>query len=216
MIFGTNFKPLNDAQLKELWTPPAGNSSEAIWHQHYDSLTYVQNADTQLTFFANAQSDPTLSNQQIPGMLPSPEILQIYNICLDPLATIPVTITTAAGPPTNGGALTDLALLLFGAAYRPTWQLKISNKTYGPYSLTTLGGTGGPTGWGWGSSIGTSSGSWQFGKNDASGGWNYFGRIIVPPQMSFSVTLNWKAAVPMTENKLLRLSLFGVLNRRVS
>lgn len=208
-VLGARFRPLPGATVEANASPQSGNSEEAVWHQIFDTQTYTDNVTTRLVFFQAANADRTLSNMDQGGSLPRPQKLQLYNICLDVLSAIPVT--TAAGG--LEGVLNDLALLIFGSAQRPTWTLNISQKAYGPYSLTTLGGTGGPTGFGWGTF--TAEESIQFAKNDPSAGWNYFGRLTIPEQINFNVEINWAAVANISENKLIRVSLFGVLNRRV-
>lgn len=207
--FGSKFTPMPNSVVQQRSTPQSGMSAEVIWHQLYDTQTYTDNATTRSVFFQVANADKTLSNMEASGQLPSPQMFQIHNVALDILSTIPVT--TAAGG--IAGVLNDLALLIFGAAQRPTWTLHISQKAYGPYSLTTLHGTGGPTGFGWGTF--TAEESIQFAKNDPVGGWNYFGQLTIRQQESFDVELNWAAAADTTEDKRFRVSLFGVLNRRV-
>jgi hypothetical protein len=206
--FGARYQALSKAAVEARATPNSGNSAEAIWHQLYHSLTYTSGATTRLVFFQDtAGGDKTLSNMETGGALPRPQSLQIHNICVDVLSIIPVTTSA-----TLTGVLNDLALLLFGSAQRPTWTLHISSKAYGPYSLTTLHGTGGPTGFGF---SGDGAEIIQFAKNDPDGGWNYFGNVIIPEQVNFDIELNWAAFATMSENKILRVSLFGVLNRRV-
>lgn len=204
--FGTKFRAQSGQAIESRATPPTGGSEEAIWHQIYDTQTYTDNTTTRLTFFQAANADRTLSNMDQGGALPRPQKLQIYNICLDVLSIIPVTTSA-----TLTGVLNDLALLIFGSGQRPTWTLNISQKAYGPYSLTTLGGTGGPTGFGF---SGDGAEIIQFAKNDPSGGWNYFGAVIIPEQVNFTTEINWAAVADISENKLIRFSLFGVLNRR--
>lgn len=206
-MLGARFRPLPGATVEANATPPSGNSEESVWHQIYDTQTFTSAATTRLVFFQAANADRTLSNMDQGGALPRPQKLQLYNICLDILSTIPVTTSA-----TIDGVLNDLALLIFGSAQRPTWTLNISQKSYGPYSLTTLGGTGGPTGFGF-----SSDGAEiiQFAKNDPSGGWNYFGRVTIPEQVNFFTEVNYAATATLTANKLVRFSLFGVLNRRV-
>jgi hypothetical protein len=206
-ILGARFRALPGATVEANATPPAGNSEEAIWHQIFDTQSFVSGTTTRLVFFQAANADRTLSNMDQGGSLPRPQKLQLYNLCLDVLSVIPVTTSA-----TIDGVLNDLALLIFGANQRPTWTLNISQKAYGPYSLTTLGGTGGPTGFGF-----SSDGAEiiQFAKNDPSGGWNYFGRLTIPEQVNFSVELNWAATATMTADKRVRFSMFGVQNRRV-
>lgn len=207
MAFGSRFRALNRAQVQAAATPPSGRSQEAIWHGVYDTQTYVDNTTTRLTFFQQTNVDKTLSNMEASGQFPAPQSFQIHNICCD--------IWNAAGVSTAAGGvdgqLNDLALLLFVG--RPTWTLTISSKQYGPYPLTLLHGTGGPTGFGWGTF--TAEESLQFARNEPSQGWNYFGRIIIPEQVSFSIELNWAAAQNLTADARIRLTMLGVLNRRV-
>ncbi len=147
--------------------------------------TFTSAATTRMVFFQAANADRTLSNMDQGGAFPRPQKMRLFNLCLDILNPIPVS--TAA---TLTGALNDLALLLIGSAQRPTWTLNISQKAYGPYSLTTLGGTGGPVG-----IVGSGDGAEiiQFAKNDPSGGWNYFGRVTIPEQVNFFTEINYAA-----------------------
>lgn len=214
--FGAPFRPQSNAAVTAGATPPSGNSAEAIWHQLYDTQLYTSAATLTQQFFLSPGVDPTLSNMTQAGTLPSPQTMQIYDITCDILPVTPVSLTTAVGPMTAVGQLNDFGLLIFGDGQRPTWTLSISQKAYGPYSLTVLHGTGGPTGWFAGSSISTSSGILQFAKNDPGPGWNYYGRISILQQMQFSVTLNWAAVATLAGgNPHIRISMFGVLNRRV-
>lgn len=207
MAFGAKFRALPGAAVTAAATPPSGNSQEAIWHQAYDTETYTDNVTTRLVFFQTTKADRTLSNMEQSGSFPKPQSLQIYDVTCDILSIVPVTVSADVT-----GVLNDLALLLFGSNTRPTWQLNISNKNYGPYSLTVLHGTGGPVGMGW---AGATVTGLQYAQNANTPGWNYFGRVIIPEQVNFNVELNWAAAADMTENKRIRVSLFGVLNRRV-
>lgn len=215
MIFGAPFEAKTEKQVIADATPPSGSSTEAIWDQIYDSQTYVDNTTVNLKFFQTTSTDDTLSNQTSGGMLTDPETFQIYNICLDVLQTAPVSIAQAAGALTEVGALNNLALLLLGITARPTWTLRASNKDYGPYSLTLLGGTGGPIGLGWGSSIATSSGSVQYARTDSNSGWNYWGAVIIKPIQNYGITLKWFAAANISADVLLRVSMLGVKNRAI-
>lgn len=206
--FGAPFRPLTKGQTEAMATPPSGGSAEDIWHQLFDTQPFVSATTVQLTFFRAAQNDRTLSNMPTGGTLPRPQTLRIHNICLDVLSTIPVTTSA-----TLTGVLDDLALIIFGLAQRPTWTLSISDKSYGPYSLTTLHGTGGPHGFGW---SGDGAEIIQYARNAVEPGWNYYGRIIIPEQVDFNIVLNWAAAATITADKLIRVSMFGVLGRRVS
>lgn len=204
--FGARFTALPGQTVEAQASPPSGGSEEAIWHQIYDSQTFTDNTTTRMVFFQAANADRTLSNMDQGGALPRPQKLQLYNVCLDILSIIPVTTSA-----TLTGVLNDLALLMIGSAQRPTWTLFISQKAYGPYSLTTLGGTGGPTGFGF---SGDGAEIIEYARNDPSGGWNYFGRVIIPEQVNFTTEINYAATADISENKIFRFSLFGVLNRR--
>jgi len=208
-VFGAPFRAKSRAAVQAAATPPSGHAQEAIWHQVYDSQTFTSGTTVTQTFFQVTNADKTISNLPQGGVFPSPQSLQIHNICLDILSIIPVT--TAAGG--LDGVLNDLALLMFGSGQRPVWTLEISDKKYGPYSLTTLHGTGGPVGFGWGTF--TAEESIQYARNDPAGGWNYFGRVIIPEQNNFKLVIDWAATATMSANKINRVSMFGVLGRRV-
>lgn len=211
MAFGVKFVPKSNALVTAQATPPSGNSAEAIWHQLYDTQLFTSATTVAQTFFITASADPTISNMTQAGQLPAPQTLQIFDITLDVLSIIPLSVAATA---TVVGVLNDLALLIFGSNQRPTWTLNISQKAYGPYSLTVLHGTGGPTGWGW--AYGTAAAiNYQYARNEPSNGWTYYGQVSILQQMNFSLQLNWAASPTLTENKNIRVSMFGVLNRRV-
>ena len=204
--FGSQFRALNRAQIAQAATPPSGRSQEAIWHCVFDTQSYVSAATTGLTFFQNTNNDKTLSNMEAAAQFPSPQSFQIHNINVDIITA--TGVSTAA---TNAGSLDDVWRLLLGG--RPTFTLTISSKAYGPYPLTMLHASGGPMG-----SLGTAiatPGSLQLGVNAQTSGWNYYGRIIIPEQVSFSFGVAWSAAQTLTGNALIRVSMSGVLNRRV-
>jgi hypothetical protein len=190
-------------------TPPSGRSQEAIWHQLYDTQTYPAAGIVTLSF-GLVNADKTLSNFEANNQLPAPKSMQLYNICCD-------IFPSAAGVSNNlaataAGNLNDMQKILFQA--RGTWTLGISDKNYGPYSLTDLHGTGGPQGF----MVGTGAAAdfLQHARNEVSPGWNYCGSIIIPEQTTFTVTLNFQATlVPIAVDHLIRISLFGIQQRRV-
>lgn len=214
--FGVPITPATLAQVNAAGTPSAGDGSEVIFHQFFDTQPYVSATTTKLSFFTQNQNDNTLSNLETPSALPAPQSFQIYDVTLDILEGVPVTLMTAVGVLTTVGVLTDMATLLLGSPNRPVWSLFISNKEYGPYSLTTLHGTGGPEGIGYGSSIATSSGSIQYARNAIQGGWNYWGNIIIKERANFKFVLAWAAAATLgSTDTRFRVSMFGILNRAV-
>jgi hypothetical protein len=188
-------------------TPPSGRSQEAIWHQLYDTQTYLAAGVTTLNF-GLVNVDKTLSNFEANNQLPAPQSMQLYNICCDIFPTTAGLSNNVA--PTAVGNLNDMQKILFQA--RPTWTLGISGKNYGPYSLTDLHGTGGPGGFIAGAEVTLV----QHARNDVSPGWNYCGSIIIPEQTTFTFTINFQGVlVPVAVDHFIRISLFGVLQRRV-
>lgn len=206
-MLGAKFRPRSFAAVDRAAQPISGSDPEVIWHQVFDTQTYLAAGANQLVFFNSVNNDKTLNNMELAGQFPNPQTFQIYNVCLD---LLPLSgVSTAAGG--VAGNLDDMARILMVA--RPTWTLTLQNKQYGGYSLTALRGTGGPTGFGWGTF--TAEESLQFAKNDPSMGWNYQGQIIIPAQASFNITVNFPSLVTITADTKLRLSMFGVLNRAV-
>lgn len=205
MSFGTRFKVASGAMLARQ-TVPSGipDQREAIWHQWYDTQAYTSTATTRLLFFTTAPgADRTLTNIQTAGQLPEPYYFSMYDICMDYLVQ-----NTVAAAASVVGAYNNLALLMLVG--RPTWQLTIQDKNYGPYSVTALHGTGGPVG---GIDAGTAVEIHQWATNALNPGWNYFGTLIIPPKISFSFELVWSAAQTLTLSPNLRLSMFGILSR---
>ena len=214
-MFGAHFEAMTNEQVAALAQPPAAGVAECIYQQYYDTQLFTSATTLQQRFFQVSNADQTITNLPQGGQLPAPQLLQVYDICCDILPITPVSLTTAVGPMTAAGQLNDFGLILFGDGQRGIWLLSVSNKTYGPYSLTTLHGTGGPTGWFAGSSIATSSGMLQYARNDPSPGWNYLGRQIIPQQVNFYIEYDWAAVSTLAGgNPHIRTSMFGVLNRR--
>lgn len=209
--FGAKFVAKPRAVLKAAATPPSGQSPEAIWQQWYDTQTYTGAALQQLQFFNTVQADKTRGNMEIGGQFASPKIFEIHNLCCD---IFPVTGTagvTVSGANTGAGEMDDMIRTLLIA--RPTWTLTISDKTYGPYSLTLLHGTGGPRG-----VIASSLTAPQlasYAVNNDSGGWNYYGRIIIPEQVAFQFNVQFGPVQTLAASQEIRISMLGVLSRRV-
>src|SRR6266566_4968858 len=170
-------------------TPGSGSGPEVIWHQFYDTQTYVSAGQATLRFFQATSTDLTISNMPAGGQLPDPQFLAVHDICLDllPSATSASSgyVTQTGFAVTAGastGILNDLGNLMF--AGRPIWTFFISDKRYGPYSLTTLHGVGAIVGHiaAWGVSTATSGTSYEYAYNTPMAGWNYEGSVIIPPK----------------------------------
>ena len=208
MGFGARFNAATRAQLRAKSTPPSGNAPEAIWWQYYDVQTYVDAVTTELNFFQVTNVDRTITNMPAAGQLPDPQWLSIYDITCDFL----VQNTSVAGAVGVTGVYNDLALLL--NIGRPVWTLQISDKNYGPFSLTLLHGTGSPVGFIAANGTAAATEQHQLASNVLNPGWNYKGSLIIPPKTNFNINIRWSAAQNLTANVLMRLSLHGILSRR--
>lgn len=205
MGFGTRFRAATRGQLRALSTAPSGASPEAIWQQFYDTQNYVSATTVRLQFFQVTNVSANITNMTAGGQFPDPQWLSIYDITCDFLSQ-----PTFAGTAQLAGQLNDIFLLLLIG--NPFWTLSISDKRYGPYSLTNLHGTGG--GVGDVASGGTTS--FQYGTNALNPGWNYKGTLIIPPKTNFTIEVVWAAAQTLNLDPTpIRLSLFGILSRRV-
>lgn len=203
--FGVPFKAASRAQLRAKSTAPSGASPEAIWHMFYDTQEYVTAVTTRLTFFQVTNVDRTITNMPSAGQLPDPQWLSIYNITCDFLTQ---NSSNAAG---ILGELNDIALLM--KVGRAIWTLHLSDKAYGPYPLTVLHGTGGPSG---NVDAGTLAVGIQQANNMPTPGWNYNGSLIIPPKTNFDIEVQWAAAQATTATPIkIRLGIMGILSRRV-
>src|SRR5690606_4792173 len=138
----------------------------------YDTQTYTSAATTTLTFFNTQQSDPTLGNLEQAGGLTDPQWFEIHNWGLDIL-----TDGSAVVGVTEAGILDDIAkIMLVG---RPVFTFSTSHESYGPYPLSLLHTSGGPTGQpSAGNSVAT--GNIQFATDSfPDGGWNWHGNVII-------------------------------------
>lgn len=209
MGFGARFNAATRGQLRAKATPPSGNAPEAIWWEYYDTQTYIDNTTRDLTFFQVTNTDRTITNMPSAGQLPDPQWLSIYDITCDFL----VENTSIAGAaPAVAGVYNDLArLLLIG---RPIWTLQISDKNYGPFSLTLLHGTGSVVGFVAQNGTAAVTEQSQLASNVLNPGWNYKGSLIIPPKTNFTIQVMWSGVQDLTGNVPIRLGLHGILSRR--
>jgi hypothetical protein len=195
------------AQLDALALPSNARQPEALPWILYHQKTYTSGTTTKLTFFDAVESDDTLGNMETQGSLPDPQYFEIHYIGADFL----LDATTAAGG--EVGAIDDVAKLLFTG--RGTWTLSIAKKAYGPFPLSFLHASGGPTGFGWGTF--TAEESIQYANNGIfDGGWCVGGALIIPPKVGFSFEVRWSAAQTLNAgNTGVRAWMAGVLHRQV-
>lgn len=208
-MFGARFNAASRGALRRKSTPPSGESPEAIWQQYYDTQTFVSATTVRLQFFQTTNVDATLSNMPAAAQLPDPQWLSIWDVTCDFL----VQNTSVAGAVGVTGVYNDLALLLLIG--RATWTLSISDKRYGPYSLTLLHGTGSPVGFIAANGTAAATEQHQLASNALNPGWNYKGSLIIPPKTNFNIEVVWSATQTLTANVPIRLSLHGILSRRV-
>lgn len=188
--------------------PRSGRDPEAIWHIAYDTKTYTDNSTTSLNFFdATNVGNRFLSNMEIGGQFPAPQVFDVYGVFCDSWAAAAGVSTSA----TTVGNLNDFFLLYYVGT--PVWTLTLQQKQYGPYPLTALHGLGGPSAY---LSQTVATVSQQAAVNTPiPSGWNYNGSMTIPAQTAFQFQVAWAAAQDTTANHLFRISMAGKLSRAV-
>lgn len=193
--------------------PRSAQVPESVPWWFYDTQTYTDNATTQLTFFAATTGDRSLSNLESGGQIPDPNFFAIHYFNADFMnngAGTPYETSTVAASQ-NVGAIDDIGRLLLSG--RARFTLTISDKRYGPWPLSVTGGTGAAQGFGWGTT--TAEETVQYGHNALTGGAYIGGKIMIPPKVGFSVVIDWPAAVDLTADYRVRLTMYGVYYRRI-
>jgi hypothetical protein len=193
-------------QLEELSKPQAvpGGASEAVAWAFHDTQPYLTGVTTNLAFFQAAPLNPQRGNLSPPGALGSPMYFEIYGFYFDVL--IPAA---AASTPTL-----DIQQLVFGSGLvntgAPTFLFTYSSKQYGPWALSLLHGTGGVTG------FGNAAAATEYANNSMPDG-SFFqdGAICLAPNEPFGATITWPVALALTADIDLRVTMAGVLHRKV-
>jgi hypothetical protein len=198
--------------LEAIINPQQANQPEVVPWQLYDTQDIANAAAGPFTFFVNQNADKTLSNMEGPGQLPDPQFFECYYLSCD-ILQVPAATAQAAEPNT---ALANVENIL--KTCRATFTFNMSNKRYGPFSLTMAHATGGATGSGYG--YGTAAnGTSAFLVNNGipgSGGFPFSGALVIPPKTGFDVTVNLGvAATILVATVKMRISLVGNLYRRV-
>lgn len=202
----------NKDELDALANPSFANQPEVVPWQLYDTQAITTAVNNPAVFFQTINADKTMSNMEGPGQLTDPQYLIVHYLAADFLQ-IP-TATALANEP--NAALANLENIL--KTCRATVEFNMSNKRYGPFSLTMTAATGGATfsGYGYGTAAnGTSSGVVNNGI-PGSGGFPFSGALVIPPKIGFDVTVRFGAAPTLVGGPInLRISLVGALYRRV-
>ena len=179
----------------------AGGNSEALAWTLYDTATFVSATTTNLTFFTTARANAQLSNLN-GGGLPTPQYFEAYFFNLD--------ILTPAG---NFTPIEDTWDVVNGTGVAgvggPTWSFTLADKVMGPFPLVTLHGLGGIQGF-------TTQTTTEWGNNgNGQGTFATDGAVVIPPTQTFSINLTWPVTVTLAANRDLRVSMTGVLHRRI-
>lgn len=203
---------LSKSDLDSLVSPSMPNQPEVVPWQLYDTQAVTTAVTTPLTYFVTQNTDKTMSNMEGPGQLPDPQYFIVYYVACD-ILQVPVA-TALAGEP--NAAWANIESILKTA--RSTFTFNMSNKRYGPFSLTMCHATGGTTGAGYGYGTAASGTSAALANNGVPGygGFPFSGALVIPPKTGFDVTVNFGAAPTLVGGPInMRLSLVGSLYRKV-
>ncbi len=202
---------LSKQQLDAIANPTFANQPEVVPWQLYDTQSVANAAAGPFVYYQTINADKTLSNMEGPGQLPDPQYLIVQYVAADVLQ-IP-TVTAQASEP--AGAISNIENLLKTA--RATFEFNMSNKRYGPFSLTMTAATGGATGFGYGYGTSANGTGVQWGNNGVpgTGGYPFSGALVIPPKIGFDITVRLAVAATLTATVNLRISMVGPLYRRV-
>lgn len=154
---------------------------EIIPHMLYSVKNYVSGATTILTFFDFVRgSRPDLTDMQQPNMLPNPESFLIQNIRVFGWGNLDAP-DPVSPPDTQVSQFNSMIEL----TKRGILELKIGNKSYGPWPLWTLPAHNFVKG-------GLSSGTIDLDYGQVDGMlYSLFPNLMISPLQQFSVVLSW-------------------------
>lgn len=189
--------------------PVSAKEPEALPWVLFDTQAWTSTTTITQTYFQAVQGDKTLGNMEGPGQLPDPQYFEIHYIGCDFLLT-PNSVASVA----VAGPLNDIAQFLF--AQRGTFLFDISNKKVGPFPMSFLHGSGGPTGY-LAITNAASAQKNEFANNGIfDGGFCVGGAILIPPKVGFDIILTLTAAATLQTTPLnVRIWMAGALYRRV-
>jgi len=203
-------------QLLAKVTPQSANQPEVVPAVMFDTQLYTSASTTLLTFFNGGQTDASLSNVPNGGNLPQPQYFEIQRIFCEILGR--PTVSAAAGTIPQAGSVDDIQQLIVSGRGYATFNL--SSKGFPSIPLSFIGSPGGVDGGVMsvlsGTTVAAASQVKEYGHNAGNGGFPINGQWIIPPAQSFFATVQWPAALTLTGNLYIRLSLLGNLYRRVT
>jgi hypothetical protein len=204
-----SYKPRTIASILAGLTPNAQQPESIPW-MLYDTqkIDHTSAATTAaaLSFFTSlpAPADKTLTNMPIAGALPNPWYFEIQKVYFDVLGRVTTDAATL-------GAYDNIEIVT--QVNRGVATFNLSDKQYGPFPLTCFGRTGGATGI-ISSTVATVS---QQAANVAdNGGFPMNGALTIPPQTQISWVLNFSAQAAISVDTFCRMTMAGILYRRVS
>mgnify|MGYP001598572053 CR=1 FL=1 len=204
---------LSYAQLKNMSKPQNVSEPEGLPWVLYDTQATVLATPTRLEFFSTLQTNKSLGNLDLAGQLTSGEYFMIKTIGMDIL--LPPLVSTAGTSEVN--AMSEIYEILFGDATTGAdsgrFTFNMLSKSIGPFPLSFLHASGGPTGYGWGTF--TAEESNTFANNGIFDGGFPFGNLVIPPNTNFNVALEWGGATTLIAERSLRVWLNGVKYRPI-
>lgn len=193
-------------ELLKITNPNDASQPESIPWVYYDTQSVATATQAPMSYFAQTQSDRTLSNLEQAGTIPDPFFFEIEAFNCD-------FFTHPSNAAPVGGAIDDLCSILFDG--RATFVFSIAGKEYLRVPLTYLHASGGPQAVI--SATLTAPSAMQFALNGIVDGGFYVGKkIVLPPKQSFQAQIVYGANVTLaTSPRQLRVCMAGVLHRRV-
>lgn len=189
--------------------PTSAQQPEALPWILYDTQAWTTAVTTTQTYFTTVQNDKTLGNMEGPGQLPDPQFFEVHYIGCDFLLS-PNSVASVA----VAGPLNDITQFLF--AQRGTFEFNISNKRMGPFPLSFLHASGGPTGYLAITNAAAAQKNEYANNGVFDGGFCVGGALLIPPKVSFDITLRLAAAATLQTTPLnVRVWQAGALYRRV-
>lgn len=205
--------PQSPINLAAASTPQTPQSGETIAASYFDTQSYPAAGQGTTTFFNSQTTDPTLSNLQLPGTLPSPYWLVLQNITMDWLG-VPSNVASQSAGTANAGLANDLYLFLHSG--RALFRFFLADKLYCEFPATGLHASGGPLVFAAGAFIAGAQEQFAV-NNNADGDLFLGGSIIIPPLQKFYAQLIVQSASPPAINAatFIRITLWGSVVRRV-
>jgi hypothetical protein len=186
---------------------------EVINGSLWDTLTYTSGATLRLTYFTATRATIDLSNLEVAGQLPYPKAFLVRSMKVF-LKQRPESVNSVAATAVQTGAINNVVGLFDTGAV----TINVGSKNYGIYPLWVFGCAGGPSGFMAQTNIliaGSYADYGQSGLPHSKAGFTFSVPLFIEPQMNFNVDIQWAAAVTLTRNLTLCVSLEGDLIRPV-